>query len=107
MATINVAASCNYDLCSGQTTGATIDVFNVTAGQLLVDTDTKFCSGHTTNTVSNGSLDSVTIAATAVDGELKFDGKNVKIIPRIKSFEFIAKYSHTKYTYTNRYCYIS
>jgi hypothetical protein len=81
MATITVAASSNYDLCSGQTTGATLDLFNVNNGRLTVDTDTKFCSGHTTNTVSNGSLDSVTIAATAVDGELKLDGTNIWMVP--------------------------
>lgn len=82
MATITLDASANYDLCSGQTTGATIDVFTVNNGQVLVNTDTKFCSGHTTSgTASNGSLDTVTIASAAVAGELKLDGTGVWIIP--------------------------
>ena len=81
MATITLDASANYDLCSGQTTAATIDVFTVNNGQLLVNTDTKFCSGHTTTTTSNGSLDSVTIGSTAVAGELKLDGTGIWIIP--------------------------
>lgn len=51
-------------------------------GKLIVDTDTKFCSGHTTSTTaSNGSLDSVTVSATAINGGLKIDGTNVKLIP--------------------------
>jgi hypothetical protein len=82
MATITCDSSTNYDLCSGQTTGATLDLINLNNGQLLVNTDTKFCSGHTTNTTaSNGSLDSVTIASTAIGGELKLDGTGVWIIP--------------------------
>lgn len=82
MATITLDASTNYDLCSGQTTGATIDVFTVNNGQLLVNTDTKFCSGHTTSaTASNGSLDTVTIGSAAVAGELKLDGTGICIIP--------------------------
>ena len=67
---------------STQTTAATIDTFTVNNGRLLVDTDTKFCSGHITNaTQSNGSLDTVTIVPTAINGELKLDGMNVQIIP--------------------------
>jgi hypothetical protein len=75
-------SSANYDLCSGQGLVATLDTFAVNNGQLRVDTDTKFCSGHaTSSTVSNGSLDHVTIASTAINGELKLDGTNVWIIP--------------------------
>jgi hypothetical protein len=82
MAAITVDSNANYDLCSGQTTGATMDTITVNNGQLLVNTDTKFCAGHTTTaTASNGSLDNVTVAATAIGGELKLDGTNVKIIP--------------------------
>lgn len=82
MATITIDSSINYDLCSGQTTGATLDLFSVNNGRVTVDTDTKFCSGHVTSTTaSNGSLDSVTIASTAISGELKLDGTNIWMIP--------------------------
>lgn len=77
-----VDANCNYELLSGQTTGATIDTVAVNNGTLLVDTDTKFCSGHTTSTTaSNGSLDTCTLTATGTNPELKIDGTNVWIIP--------------------------
>lgn len=77
-----VDANCNYELLSGQTTGATIDTVAVNNGTLLVDTDTKFCSGHTTSTTaSNGSLDTCTLTATGTNPELKIDGTNVWMIP--------------------------
>lgn len=77
-----VDADCNYELLSGQTTGATIDTVAVNNGVLLVNTDTKFCSGHTTTTTaSNGSLDTCTLTATGTNPELKIDGTNVWIIP--------------------------
>lgn len=84
MATITLSSSANYDICSGQTAAATLDLFTVNNGQLLIDTDTKYCAGHATTSgtsTSNGSLDSVTISPTAVAGELKLDGMNIWMIP--------------------------
>ena len=36
MATLTVDSSANYDVCSGQTTGATMDLTNVNNGRLEV-----------------------------------------------------------------------
>lgn len=84
MATIINEASCNYDLISGQQimTTQVVDTVSQNNGKLIVDTDTKWNAGHTTSAgASNGSLDSITVSATSINGGITIDGTNVSVIP--------------------------
>lgn len=78
MATYTITAqNTNYDTLTGGSTIASLDIYNINGGQLVIDTDTRYCANHTG---ASGSLDTVTISSTQ-GGELLVDGTRVRLIP--------------------------
>lgn len=82
MATITINADINYDCLFGQTASTTVDLFSINNNaQLVVDTDTRYCSSHVgAATGNNGSFDNATISPTT-GGDVIFDGTAVELIP--------------------------
>ncbi len=78
MATYTITAqNTNYDTLTGGSTNASLDIYNINGGQLVIDADTRYCANHT---AASGSLDIVNISSTQ-GGELFIDGTNVRLIP--------------------------
>lgn len=82
MANITCPANINFDTIIGSSPTTTIDVLTFTGtGQLLIDTDTRYCSSHSgAATANTGSLDTVTITAT-LGGSVLIKGTTTKLIP--------------------------